>query len=68
MIYVVVPAVIVALIALIAGCGFVGAKAFADVWGTRPLPAWAERLRIKDAEQAAYRAVIDAAIEEDEGK
>ena len=68
MIYVVVPAVIVALIALIAGCGFVGAKTFADVWGTHPMQAWAERLRIKDAEQAAYRAAIDAAIEEDEGK
>ena len=68
MIYVVAPAVIVALIAVVAGCAFVGAKAFAEVWGTHPIDAWEERLRIKDAEQAAYRAVIDAAIEEDEAK
>ena len=68
MIYVVAPAVIVALVAVVAGLAFVGAKAFADVWGTHPIDAWAERLRIKDAEQAAYRAVIDAAIEEDEAK
>lgn len=68
MIYVVVPAIIVALIAVIAGLAFVGAQALAEVWGTHPMEAWAEKLRIKEAEQAAYRAVIDAAIEEDEGK
>lgn len=68
MIYVVVPAILVGLIAVVAGLTFVGAKAFAEVWGTHPMDAWAEKLRIKEAEQAAYRAVIDAAIEEDEGK
>ncbi len=66
MFYVVAPALVMALIALVCALVVVAAVAIVNLWGTHPLEAWAERLRVSEAEREAERAVLDARIEAEE--
>ena len=66
MFYVVAPALVMALIALVCALVVMAAVAIVNLWGTHPLEAWAERLRVSEAEREAERAVLDARIEAEE--